>query len=172
MHVDILSLHTNLDAAGQGLNDEFARLIGLEDVFTPRDASCARQGRLRSPMRVRELAEKVCRDLNIPRAAITSDAERIVETVFCVTGSGMGYLKHAIGSGADVMVTGDVRYHAAREAAVAGIPVIDAGHFGLEKIAIPLLFRSFQRQFDSMGLEVSCVCCDLEEEPFVDIYKP
>lgn len=172
LEVDVLSLHTNLDAAEQGLNDELARFLGLQDVRMPPAASCARQGRLPLPMRVKELAKKICTDLDVARVAIVADAERMVETVFCVTGSGMSYLKDAVKSGADVMITGDVRYHAAREAAAAGIPVIDAGHYGLEKIAIPLLTRSFQKEFDSLGLEVSCVCCELEEEPFVDIYKP
>jgi GTP cyclohydrolase I len=170
--VHVLSLHTNLDAAEQGLNAELARRIGLQDVFMPVGAPCARQGRLAFPMRVRDLAEKVCKDLEIVRGSMVSDPERMVETVFCVSGSGMGYLDHAVKSGAHVMITGDVRYHAAREAAAAGISVIDAGHFGLEKIAIPLLSESFQREFDRLGFEVSCVCCDLEEEPLVDIYKP
>jgi GTP cyclohydrolase I len=170
--VDILSLHTNLDAADGGLNDELARVIGLQDVFTPAGAPCARKGRLPFPTRVRDLAVKVAQDLGITHVRIVSDTERLVETVFCVTGSGMGYLEYALRHCADAMITGDVRYHAAREAEAAGMPVIDAGHYGLEKIAIPLLIRSFQSEFDRMGLEVSCVCCNLEEEPFVDIYNP
>ncbi len=170
--VDILSLHTNLDAAEGGLNDELARLMGLQEIITPPAAPCARTGRLPFPMRVRDLAAKVAQDLNIPHVRIVSDAERAVETVFCVSGSGMGYLEHALRHRADVMITGDVRYHATREAEAAGMPVIDAGHYGLEKIAIPLLIRSFQSEFDRIGLEVSCVRCDLEEEPFVDIYNP
>ncbi len=172
VRVDILSLHTNLDAADGGLNDELARLIGLQEVFVPTAAPCARIGRLPFPMRVRDLAIKVAQDLGLPHFRIVSDAERLVETVFCVSGSGMGYLEQALRHRADAMITGDVRYHAAREAEWAGMPVIDAGHYGLEKIAIPLLVRSFQREFDRMGLEVSCVSCDLEEEPFVDIYNP
>jgi GTP cyclohydrolase I len=170
--VDIVSLHTNLDAADRGLNDELARLLGLEEIAMPAAAPCARQGRLPFPMRVRDLATKVAQDLGISCVRIVSDSERQVQNVFCVSGSGMGYLEQALSLHADVMITGDVRYHAAREAAAAGMPVIDAGHYGLEKIAIPLLKRSFQSEFHRMRLEVSCVCCDLEVEPFVDIYNP
>jgi GTP cyclohydrolase I len=170
--VDVLSLHTNLDAAHGGLNDELARCMGLEEIAVPVAAPCARKGKLPFPMRVRDLATKVAQDLGISGVRIVSDPEQQVQRVFCVSGSGMGYLEQALRHHADVMITGDVRYHSAREAAAAGMPVIDAGHYGLEKIAIPLLLRSFQSDFDRMGLEVSCICCDVEEEPFVDIYYP
>ena len=169
MGVDILSLHTNLDAAAGGLNDELAAMLALEDVITPFPARCARLGRLRSSMTVRDLADKVLADLGIDSVRVISESDLEVRRVFCATGSGMGYLKEAVSHQADVLLTGDVRYHAAREAAEMGMPVIDAGHYALEKIAVPLLTRSFHREFHVMGLEVTCIGCDLEEEPFTHI---
>jgi putative NIF3 family GTP cyclohydrolase 1 type 2 len=82
----------------------------------------------------------------------------------------MGYLREALEYRADVMITGDVKYHAAREAMELGMPVIDAGHYGLEKLAINLMVESFQAQFASLGMEVTCLPCDLEKEPFLHIY--
>jgi putative NIF3 family GTP cyclohydrolase 1 type 2 len=64
------------------------------------------------------------------------------------------------------MLTGDVRYHAAREALGMEIPVIDAGHYGLEKGAVSLLATAFREEFARLGLEVDCIECDSEEEPF------
>ena len=170
--VDIVSLHTNLDAAPGGLNDHLARVLGLEEVITPTPARCARLGLLPFPLRISELAARLTQNLMIQHTRIVSESNSPVQRVFCATGSGMGYLKEAIEYGADVMVTGDVKYHAAREAIEMGLPVIDAGHFGLERMAIDLLVDSFQKQFDGMGLEVSCLACDLEKEPFLNIYDP
>jgi GTP cyclohydrolase I len=170
--VDILSLHTNLDAADGGLNDELAALIGLEDVTTPLPARCARLGSLGATMTLQGLAGKILADLGIESVRVISETDPQVRRVFCATGSGMGYLKEALDHQADVLVTGDVRYHAAREAAELGMPVIDAGHWGLEKIAIPLLTRRFQGEFRVMGLDVACIGCNLEGEPFTNIYKP
>jgi GTP cyclohydrolase I len=170
--VDILSLHTNLDAAPGGLNDELVAMLGLHDVVTPLPARCARKGRLPVSMSLRDLAAKVAKDLKTHHLRLVPSQETAVQTVFCVSGSGMGYLGDALRHGADVMITGDVRYHLAREAAASGMAVIDAGHYGLERIAIPLLARSFRERFREMGLDIPCLCCDLEEEPFIEIYNP
>jgi putative NIF3 family GTP cyclohydrolase 1 type 2 len=106
----------------------------------------------------------------IPHVRIVAESDCPVQLVLCATGSGMGYLKEALEYRADVLITGDVKYHAAREALELGMPVIDAGHFGLEKMAISLMMESFQGHFTSIGLEVNCLPCDLEKEPFLHIY--
>ncbi|MBI4962877.1 MAG: Nif3-like dinuclear metal center hexameric protein [Desulfomonile tiedjei] len=168
--VDILSLHTNLDAAPGGLNDYVARAMDLQEVRTPFPARCARLGRLPEALRVCELAGQVAERLMIPHVRIITESDCQVELVFSATGSGMGYLREALEYGADVMVTGDVKYHAAREAMELGMPVIDAGHYGLEKMAITLMVESFQTHFMSMGLNVKCLACDSEKEPFLHIY--
>jgi GTP cyclohydrolase I len=167
--IDILSLHTNLDAAPGGLNDRLAAVLGLQEVVTPLPARCARMGLLRTPVSVTALARRLANDLSLSGVRIIAEAERVVRTVFCASGSGMGYLADAIRLGADVIVTGDVKYHSAREAAEMGVAVIDAGHFGLEKIAVQLMTDSFRTEFEQRGLEVSCFACDLEKDPFDEI---
>jgi GTP cyclohydrolase I len=168
--VDILSLHTNFDAAPGGLNDHLAEKFSLQEIVTPTPARCARLGRLPAALGVFQLAGRVAECLMVPRVRIIAEADCSIQLVFCAAGSGMGYLRDALQHRADVMITGDVKYHAAREAIELGMPVIDAGHFGLEKCAINLMARSFQEQFTSMGLEVNCLPCDLEKEPFLHIY--
>ena len=167
--VDILSLHTNLDAADGGLNDELAHALGLQEISTPLPAACARLGRLPSKMSLVELARKVSTGLDIPHPRIVCRDNRSVQKVFCATGSGMGYLADARNHGADVMVTGDVRYHAACEALATEMAVIDAGHFGLEKMAARLMAESFERAFRQSGIKVKCCQCDVEKEPFREL---
>jgi GTP cyclohydrolase I len=167
--VDILSLHTNLDAAPDGLNDRLAAVLGLQNVIIPLPARCARMGLLPTPVSVTTLARRLANDLSLTGVRIVAEAERMVRSVFSASGSGMGYLADAVRLGAEVMVTGDVKYHSAREAAEMGMAVIDAGHFGLEKLAVQLMTDSFRTEFERKGLEVSCVACDLEQDPFVEI---
>jgi len=169
--VDVLSLHTNLDSAPGGLNDYLAETLGLEDVIIPLPAACARVGLLPGLSDLHSFAQTVARSFDLPAARVVSEGNREIRKVFCVSGSGMGYLKEAVSHRADVIVTGDVRYHAAREALEIGMPVIDAGHFGLEKPAVGLLSEAFGREFSEMDLEVTCHQCRLEKEPFLQIYK-
>lgn len=82
----------------------------------------------------------------------------------------MGYLREALTYRADVMVTGDVRYHAAREALEMGMPVIDAGHFGTERKAVALMTEVFAGEFRKIDVDVACYQCESEREPFMDIF--
>ncbi len=172
MGVDILSLHTNLDAAPGGLNDRLASILNLQEIFIPLPARCARMGRLANPMGIKELGEKISQDLGISHVRIVSTVECEVQSVFCASGSGMGYLADALNYKADVMVTGDVRYHAALEALELGMPVIDAGHYGLEKEAVSMLLECFQKEFEREHLEISCIACNVEQDPFLEIFNP
>lgn len=166
--VDILALHTNFDAAGGGLNDDLASRLGLRRVITPSPATCARLGELDPAERLLDLADRVGRDLGIVRPRTIAREDCQVRRVFCASGSGMGYLGTALLHKADVMITGDVRYHAAREALEMGMPVIDAGHFGLEKTAATLLAERFREEFAQMGLEIACYPCTSEKDPFLE----
>lgn len=169
--VDVLSLHTNLDAARGGLNDYLAQTLGLKDVIIPLPAACARLGTLPRPGDLHSLAQIVARSLDIPAVRLVCEENREIQRVFCVSGSGMGFLKDALHHRADVMVTGDVRYHAAREALEMGMPVIDAGHFGLEKVAAGLMSEAFRKEFSEINVDVTCHQCRMETEPFLQIYK-
>jgi len=170
--VDILSLHTNLDAAPGGLNDELAARIGLHSVVTPEPARCARLGTLLEPAAVFELARRWEKDLGIPHMRVVAREDKRVQTVFCVSGSGMGYLGDALRYKADLILTGDVRYHAAREALELGVAVIDAGHYGLERMAVSILSNAFREEFQKMNVYMNLFVCDTESEPFADIYHP
>jgi len=166
MGVDILCLHTNLDAATGGLNDDLAVRLGLREVVTPQLARCARVGLLPHPLPVSALGRKIAADLGISQVRIISEGDGEVRRVFCASGSGMGYFQEAIRQRADVIVTGDVRYHAAREALEMGIPVIDPGHYGLERGAVSLLASAFRRECEELGLDIQCIECNSEKEPF------
>jgi len=167
-HVDILALHTNFDAAPDGLNDWIAARLGLDGVFVPVPAACARMGKLPEAMAVSALTEKVARDLETARPRVVCDGDRPVKNVFCASGSGMGYLAVALGYRADVMITGDVRYHAALEAREMNMPVIDAGHFGLEQHAGTILANAFRNEFAKLKLDIACLACDIETDPYRD----
>ncbi|MFH0823021.1 MAG: Nif3-like dinuclear metal center hexameric protein [Pseudomonadota bacterium] len=162
----ILSLYTNLDAGPGGLNDRLTELTGLKNVITPEGAACARIGELQAPMSLGALALKTAADLGLPTVRTVGPHHREVLKVFLAAGSGMGYMGAAVRSGCDVMLTGDVRYHAAHEALELGMPVIDAGHFGLEKQAPALLEERFSGEFERLGVVVKCVVCDIEPDPF------
>jgi GTP cyclohydrolase I len=167
--VDILSLHTNLDAAEGGLNDYLANALDLLDIRMPNNARCSRLGRLAEPETLSDLAHKLCRIFNLDSVRVVGRVDRSVASVFLVSGSGMGYLEDAISAKADVLITGDVRYHGALDSGESNICVIDAGHFGLEKFAIKLIQEKFEAEFSRLGWKIRLCPFEGEKDPFTYI---
>ena len=60
------------------------------------------------------------------------DTDVIVRRVALLGGGGAGFIKLAKDAGAQLYLTGDVKYHDAQEAIRQGIVVADGGHFGTE----------------------------------------
>ena len=54
-------------------------------------------------------------------------------------GSGKGCIEDAVRLGADVLITGDIDHHEGIDAVEQGLSIIDAGHYGLEKIFVPCM---------------------------------
>lgn len=84
------------------------------------------------------------------------DLQKKIQRVALCGGSGISYLKAAKKAGADVYVTGDMKYHDGQLASELGMNVIDAGHFGTERL-ITQAMAEFARQ---QGVE----CVVFEEE--------
>ena len=53
--------------------------------------------------------------------------------IACCPGSGSSMWSDAQKMGADILITGDLKYHTALEAASAGFTILDVGHFSLEE---------------------------------------
>ncbi len=60
------------------------------------------------------------------------DSPDTVSTVSCCPGSGGDFAGRAFASGSQVFITGDIKYHQAKDAALHGC-VLDVGHFILEE---------------------------------------
>ncbi|MGC8652711.1 MAG: Nif3-like dinuclear metal center hexameric protein [Candidatus Kryptoniota bacterium] len=62
----------------------------------------------------------------------------IKKVAFCA-GSGMSFYRDALKSGADIYITGDVRYHDFRQSLESKMILVDATHYGTEKYVPELL---------------------------------
>ncbi len=85
------------------------------------------------------------------RCRIAGAPDRSVRTVAVVPGSGRSFLP-AASAVADVLVTGDVSHHAAREALDRGLAVIDAGHVPTERPGLASLYASVSEIVDVVDL--------------------
>lgn len=132
--ISVYSCHTDFDKVEGGNNDYIGEVLELTDVRCL-DDGFTRVGNIKGDMTASEFAAFVCRKLNLSERSvrICGDPGKCVKKAGWCSGTGADFADAAAAAGCDVFVTGDVKYHEAREAAEAGrIVVIDAGHFGTE----------------------------------------
>jgi putative NIF3 family GTP cyclohydrolase 1 type 2 len=83
-------------------------------------------------MTLRQFVASVVGRLRANSLKAVGDPGTIVQTVALCGGSGAGLLFQAKQAGADVYLTGDVKYHEAQQASALGLALVDAGHFATE----------------------------------------
>ena len=98
-----------------------------------------RVGKLTAPIPFVDFILQVKRALGREYVNAAGPRDKMVKKVAVCGGSGAGFIHKAAFAGADVLVTGDIKYHEAQEALAAGIAVIDAGHFATEQPVVPFV---------------------------------
>lgn len=144
--ITVLSWHTNYDKAEGGVNDVLAEKLGLTGVRALGEDAIGRIGTI-PEMTAEAFADTVRRALALPNVTLYGDPETPVRRVALVGGSGMDYIAAARESGADLFVTGDIRYHNAQDALDLGLLLIDATHDGTENPAMVVLAEKLREAF-------------------------
>ena len=136
-NIPVYAAHTNMDTARGGINDRLAKLFKLTNVkileqhTDDASAGLGRIGHLKKKTTLGEFAHECGEILNTTvRAA--GDLNTVISTVAVASGSCSEVIPLAAAKGADVIVTGDMKYHNTIDMTQLGICVIDAGHYPTE----------------------------------------
>ena len=157
--VPLYSCHTSLDADPIGPSAWLADELGLTGrvilektgEFTAPDGTVMEggfglAGDLPSPMTVAEVCAKIRPFLPLDRmcgiARLIGDPASVVRRVAFCTGSGSSLLEDAAAAGAELYITGDMKYHDAlalhsrqngNSSNFCPMSILDIGHFSLEE---------------------------------------
>ena len=129
-NIGVISLHTRLDAADGGVNDNLSKLIGLECVMKDPFDPIGRIGFMKERCTLNKFAENVKQALGSPFVLISG--ENSVHKVYVVGGDGKDLIENAIAAGCDTILTGRASYNTAIDASDMGINIVEAGHFYTE----------------------------------------
>ncbi len=174
-NIAVYAAHTNLDIAQGGVNDVLAQAVGLERLegFVITDgegqASLGRIGYLPEAKTLDEFAQIVKKGLHIEHLRLVRGNDKKVKKVALCSGAGAEFVAKAAFKGADVYLTGDVKYHDAQRAVQQGINVIDAGHFGTEFPVVEVLADYLRQESDKIGQELA-VITDTVSKDFFEFY--
>jgi len=158
-----ICMHTNLDAAPGGVNDQLAKAVGLpaeREILMPMgewDGVPYGQGRvgdLPAPMTMEAFLEQVKQGVKT-KGIRYYDAGRPVSRVAVMGGSGSDQLQLAIAQGCDTYVVGEVKYHTFLEARELGVNLVEADHFCTEDVVSDPLRQMLSRAFPGLAVTVS-----------------
>ena len=72
-------------------------------------------------------------------------------------------------AGADVFISGDLKYHDARNFEFARKALIDIGHFASEHLIVETFAEQLNRHFQDKGLVLKGESYGYEKDPFVSL---
>lgn len=183
----IFSAHTNLDIVRDGVNDVLAKRLALKylKILQPVETAEALQddnspligaaaehgigriGSLAKTTSLRSLALTVKKKLDLNFAKIAGNPELEVTRVAICSGSGASLMQAFFSSDAQVYISGDIRYHDARDAESANRGIIDIGHFPSEHLMVEALARQLKRTLNKEGIKTKVEACTIEKDPFI-----
>lgn len=113
-----------------------------------------------------DFAETVAHKLNTKTVRMVGSPSQQINKVAICSGSGASLLKEAIRQGADLLLTGDVKYHEARDAEAAGIALLDCGHFATEQPMVLAVADFLEQACVKDGLTAQIITANCETDPF------
>lgn len=151
--LSVLSFHTRLDAAADGVNDALCCACGLEPTETFGDEEAPELGRIAvtEPMTAGELARLVKEKLGCDMVRLNGNPDTIVTRIGFCGGDGKDFIYPALSAGCQAFVTGDAGYNMAGDAAEEGIVTIEAGHYHSEAVVLEPLANAVR---ECTGAEV------------------
>ena len=161
------AMHTNFDvmgmadAAADEIHLQNSRVLNVTYEDDISKEGCGRIGKLTNKMSLGECAEKVKQAYKVPNVRVFGDLADIIEVAAVMPGSGGSFIKDALQAGADVMITGDINHHEGIDAVAQGLNIIDAGHYGIEKLFIPYMKEFLQRELSGIVIHQAEI-----KEPF------
>lgn len=147
--ITVFAMHTNLDKARGGVNDNFAKVLGLSDVKDlgeSEDIAMARYGNIKK-RKAKDFAKIVKDRLNAKGLILYGDENKKISKVALCGGAGSDFIADAIKNKCDLIVTSDVKYHEALDN-YKDIVILDPGHFASENHVIYALKDILEENFD------------------------
>ena len=146
--ITVYSMHTNLDTAKGGVNDNLAKILELKNVGfldTNNENPMGRIGFV-DEISSYDFAKFVKEKLKCKGLILYGNKERKIKKVALCGGAGSDFIKDAIDKKCDLIVTSDVKYHEALDNCKE-INIIDPGHFASENHIIYMIENLLENNF-------------------------
>jgi dinuclear metal center YbgI/SA1388 family protein len=149
-----VSTHTNYDSCRMA--DLAADRLGIIDGQVLEEVAdglgIGKMGILPKEMTLRECAVYVKEAFGIPSVRFFGDGNEKVSRVAICPGSGRSVIKYCHALGAEVFITGDIDHHTGVDQVDDALPIIDAGHYGIEHIYIEDMQKILEEKYPQLKI--------------------
>ena len=147
----VYAMHTNFDVIGMAdaaaerldlLETKVLHVTYEDEIATE---GIGRVGKLKGTMSLEELAHFTKEVFDVPSVKVFGNPETLCCEVAVCPGAGKSLVENVLHTEADVYVTGDIDHHTGMDLVAQGVCVIDAGHYGVEKLFVPYMYDYFTK---------------------------
>ncbi|MHC1723635.1 MAG: Nif3-like dinuclear metal center hexameric protein [Aminipila sp.] len=166
--ISVYSAHTNFDKAEFGNNFYLAELLNLKNIKNFEeygDEYIGLFGELPESKFLKDIIEDLKCSLGLypNEIKVVGNVDEKITRIGLCTGAGISMLDIAALNGCQLFITGDVKYHDAIKAKEMGMKVLDAGHYGTEKIFVPNMTKQLK---DALGDKLEIFESEVNINPF------
>lgn len=133
------------------------------------DIGLGRIGTIAKQKNLAEFANDCKQKLGCSGMRLVGDPQAKINKIAVCGGSGAMLIREAARQGADVLVTGDIKYHEAQTAQSLGISLIDAGHFATEQLMAKGLAEKLDLHAQQRAWPVQYIVAPEQRDPFTFI---
>lgn len=159
--IAVISAHTSFDKADDGINDNLAELLELENTEKISDDNLI-VGDLQQAMSIDDFALFVSETLDSHGLRYT-DTDKLIKRI-CIGGGACSEFMWAALGKADCFVTGDLKYHEMLDLKEAGLSSVSAGHFETENMP----FLKLKERLEQIFADVQFIIAPVEN-PIMEI---
>jgi dinuclear metal center YbgI/SA1388 family protein len=159
--IAVHSPHTAFDSAAAGINQQLAAGIGLSAIAPLIPAAngqtlgSGRFGSLPRPQPLGDLARRVKSFLKIDRVQLVGRPDQPISVAAVACGSAGSFLEPAMHAGCQLLVTGEMSFHACLEAEANNVALLLVGHYASERFAVEQLAEVLAGQFAGVSVWAS-----------------
>jgi len=130
-----------------------------------------RVGKLSESLSLLELAQQVKKQFNCSNIRCIGNPDMKIQTIAICSGSGASLIPEFLSSGADVYITGDLKYHDAQNIEDNKRACLDIGHFSSERIMVDFVVNQLRTACTKNQWRININACPdlLEKDPFITI---
>jgi len=157
--LEALCPETNVEQAIAAMRRAHSYEEPAYDVYSLRPTAetlgAGRLGRLPQARILADLAQATKTALNAGPVQVIGDPKRSVERVAILCGAGGDFLPDAVRAGADVLLTGELRFHDYLAAQAQGLALVLPGHYATERFGVEELAALIQRHWPELEVWAS-----------------